>query len=114
MKQNLKLLPALLLILTLLPACSGKKQSYTVNWFLRLEYSAAGDDYHLMAGQKPILPSVDEAIWNGDSLVVKAGEACYYLDMARAVDYHSTADMSVIDCTSFEHYVKVGGHGWPP
>jgi len=114
MKQVLRLSPTLLLILTLLPACSGKKQSYTINWFLRLEYSAAKDNYHLMAGQKNILPAIDEAIWNGDSLILKTGETCYFVEMERSTDYYSPEDMQTIDCEKFSQYVKVGGHSWPP
>lgn len=102
-----------IVFLSLLFSCGGKA-SYTVNWFLRIDKLSDNEGYHLMAGDEEVLPALEAAIWNGDSLVVRRGTDCYFLDMSRAVDYHSEGDLEPIDCALFADYVKVGGHVWPP
>ncbi|MEM6771038.1 MAG: hypothetical protein AAF597_10675 [Bacteroidota bacterium] len=96
----------LLLSLTLL-ACGHRMDA--INWYLRIEHTEDCGDYGLYGGAYNILCPVQDAIWNGDTLVVKSAEVCYYIN---ATDYKDNQPLEEIPCQAFREFIGIAPSYW--
>lgn len=106
LKHAAKLVLFTLLTLTLL-SCGHRMDA--VNWYLRIEHTEECDDFGLYGGEFSILCPINDAIWNGDSLVVKSGELCYFID---AENYKDHQPLETFDCERFEQVISIGQVYW--
>lgn len=96
-----------LLLILLLPACGPRLDA--INWYLRIEHTEACGNFGLYGGELPILCPVDDAIWNGDSLVVRSGVLCYFID---ATNYQDGQPLETFDCKNFPTFISRGPVFW--
>lgn len=96
-----------LLIFAFCTACGP--QTDAINWYLRIEHTDKCEDYALFGGKYEILCPIDEAVWNGDSLVVKSKDVCYFIKLK---EYEDGQKPKTIPCVDFTDFVKAGPHIW--
>lgn len=97
----------LALLLFLISACGHRLDA--INWYLRIEHTEECGDYALYGGDYSVLCPVEDAIWNGDTLVVKSANICYYIN---ATTYKDNQPLEEIPCISFRQFIKIGPSFW--
>lgn len=94
-------------ITVLAVACAPRLDA--INWYLRLESTEECDGYGLYGGEYKILCDVEDAIWNGDSLVVKSAGVCYFI---HAAEYKDGQPLREIDCADFQDFMTIAKTYW--
>lgn len=95
------------LLLFLLSSCGHRLDA--INWYLRIEHTEACQDYGLYGGDFQVLCPVDDAVWNGDTLIVKSAEVCYFI---KANDYKDNQPLDKINCSDFHNFIQIGPSYW--
>lgn len=90
-----------------LTACGHRMDA--LNSYLRIEHTETCGDYGLYGGDLEILCPLNDAIWNGDTLVVKSAEVCYFIKMN---EYKDNQPLTTIDCTEFRDYISIAPSYW--
>lgn len=80
-----------------------------INWYLRIEHTEVCGDYALYGGDYSILCPVEDAVWNGDTLVVKSANVCYYIN---ATTYKDKQPLEEIPCAEFRDFINIGPSFW--
>jgi|GEM_PF-2093853 len=103
------------LLIGLLCACSGQQSSVALNWYTRIDHAPGCGDRNvaLIAGKDTLLCPLDEALFNGDSLVVRSQGQCYFFSLRVINDYKSLANFEKIDCGGFKNFITHHVGGWP-
>jgi len=107
--------PCFLLLFGLCLACSSKQSAIALNWYARIDHAPGCGEHNaaLIAGKDTLLCPLDEARFNGDSLVVRTGNICYFIDLDKITDYRHSSQMMTMDCTAFKDYITVHSDRWP-
>lgn len=102
----IRLLFPLTLAATLL-SCGHRTDA--INWYLRIEHTEACGDYALYGGEYSVLCPVEDAVWNGDTLLVKSAEVCYFIKINI---YKDKQPLETIDCADFRSFINIGPSYW--
>jgi hypothetical protein len=110
----MKFIP-LSILLFLTTACASEQSPIALNWYARIDHAPGCGERNaaLIAGKDTLLCPLDQARFNGDSLVVRSGGTCYFIELQRITDYRFSSQFKTIDCAAFDEYITVEAAGWP-
>lgn len=96
-------------------ACSSEQPSIALNWYSRIDHAPGCGEKNvaLIAGKDTLLCPLKQAFFNGDSLVAKSGEKCYFVDLQNITDYGNITDLKEIDCEDFKAFISMNVSTWP-
>lgn len=96
-------------------ACASEQSAIALNWYARIDYApgCGAEEAALIAGKDTLLCPLEQAFFNGDSLVVRSEGRCFFIDLENITAYRSAADFQSIDCAAFEGFITVQADGWP-
>ena len=80
-----------------------------INWYLRIEHTEECGNYALYGGEFQLLCPVEDAAWDGDSVIVKSGGSCYFL---RASTYKDGQPIDTFPCAEYDHFIRRGIRYW--
>lgn len=106
---------ALLLFFGLCLTCASEQSAIALNWYARIDHAPGCGEHNaaLIAGKDTLLCPLNEALFNGDSLVVRSDGKCYFFNLQNITSYRGADQFMTIDCASFEEYITVQADGWP-
>lgn len=104
-----------ILLLGLCLSCSSEQSAIALNWYARIDHAPGCGDLNaaLIAGKDTLLCPLNEARFNGDSLVVRSADVCYFVDLQNIASYKDFTQFATIKCAAFEAYITLQADGWP-
>lgn len=110
----MKLLPLSLLAVFCL-TCSSPQSPIALNWYARIDHAPGCGERNvaLIAGKDTLLCPLNEARFNGDSLIARSVDVCYFIDLKNITDYQHSSQITTVDCAVFEEYISAQVDRWP-